>query len=118
MACLLYSFTLLEFVLELMLPVALLLSLLGGSNRSLFRNILLVHFGVQVAAARVVARSLAAIGNPEATVESRQSPGEDDNEFNDVVEAVVASLVMEPRRVIGRTLLIGDSGTEASSESQ
>lgn len=101
-----------------MLPVALFLSLLGGSNRSLFRDVLFIHLGVQVAATRVVTRSLAAVGDPESTVESRQSPGEDDDEFNDVVEAVVASLVMEPRGVIGRTLFIGDSGAEASSESQ
>lgn len=118
MTCLLCSLALLELVLELMLPLVLFLSLLGSSDRSLFRNVLLVHLGVEFAAARIVTRGLAAVGNPEATVESRQSPGEDDEEFNDVVEAVVASLVMEPRGVIGRTLLIGDSGAEASSEGE
>lgn len=48
----------------------------------------------------IVAGRTASIGNVEALIEARQGVGEDDDELDDIVEAVEAGLVMEPHWLV------------------
>lgn len=63
-----------------------------------------------------MARRAASIRNVEALVESRQSICEDDDELNDVVEAVEAGFLMEPSRLGYWDAVISHSCTEARAE--
>lgn len=54
----------------------------------------------------------------EALVKSRQSVREDDDELNDVVEAVEAGLLMEPSWLRYGDAVISYSCTEARAESE
>lgn len=69
-------------------------------------------------AAGVGAGATAAIGNVEATVETRQSIGVDDDELNDIVENIETSLVVEPGWVSDWADLISDASTEGCAKSE
>lgn len=65
-----------------------------------------------------MAGATAAVWNVEPPVEARQSVGIDDNELDDVVEAVVAGPVMNPSGIVGRALDEAGAGAEASTKRQ
>lgn len=59
-----------------------------------------------------------AVGDVEAAVEAGEGIGVDNNDFKDVVEAVVASLAVIPGRVGERTHVEIDAGAEGGTQRQ
>lgn len=63
-----------------------------------------------------MARGAAPVGNVEALVEPRQGVGKDDDELDEVVEAVEAGLGMEPPGVVCGNAIIRHACTEGRAE--
>lgn len=82
-------------------------------------NALLIYLGRMIeGATRIFARRFGAIGDPETTIEARESPNRNDNNLDGIVEDVVASFAVKPRRIVGRTRLKSNTGAEPSAESK
>lgn len=65
-----------------------------------------------------MARSTTSVGNVETLVESRQSVREDDDELDDIVEAVEAGLLMEPPRLSWRHTIVNYACSKGRTESE
>lgn len=107
-----------ELLSKLRVPLGLAVVLLGSGRRTVGLSFGVIEADLFLVVARVVAGHAAAVGDVIEAVEAEESVGEDADDLNDVVEAVVAGLALEPRRVVGRADVKGSARAERGAEGQ